>query len=103
MLFFVILNFFIINIFAEKFCVNCKFFIKSTFCNEMYGRCAIFPVESETHNIDYLISGNNKFKEYRFCSSARTDENLCGITGKYYEKHINFFPKLKNLCLLEKL
>ena len=87
---------------ADKFCINCKFFIKSTLCNNMFGRCAIFQTENNINNIDYLVYGRNN-KEYKLCSEVRYDENLCGNNGKYYEEKFNFFPKKPNFCLIEKI
>ena len=91
----IILFFYLIsNCLCEKFCVNCKYFIKNPFSKNNYGRCAIFTKENEYTKIDYLITGKRKI-EYKFCSSAREDEKMCGINGKYFIEKENCFKRFK--------
>ena len=77
---------------AENFCVNCVHFKKHWLSSTTFGRCAVFPKESE-NKIDYLISGKPE-KEFKFCSTARMDENMCGPKGKYFQKKCNTIEKL---------
>lgn len=82
----------------DKFCVNCKHFVKpSPLCDDSFGRCNLYPKKNDKNNeFSYLVSGKRKL-EYRFCSFVREDEEACGPLGKYYNKKIILFPKLKEL------
>jgi hypothetical protein len=43
----------------------------------------------ENHQLfDYLVSGKQKI-EYKFCLSARENEDLCGKEGKMYMERSN--------------
>lgn len=77
---------------AEKFCINCKHFKPAFLSDNEFGKCSVFPRE-KSNKIDYLISGKPKL-EYSYCSTARGDEDMCGPTGKYFEKKTNFFRKI---------
>ena len=79
-----------INILSEKHCVNCKHFVKNPFCHDTFGKCSAFRRKNENHYIDYLISGKEKI-EYKFCASAREDNNLCGPEGKLYMEKSNLY------------
>ena len=79
---------------AENFCVNCVHFKKHWLSSTIFGRCDVFPKESE-NKVDYLISGK-PVKEFNFCSTARMDENMCGLKGKYYQKKYNTIEKFCN-------
>ena len=74
---------------SEKFCVNCKYFVKNNFCKDTFGKCSAFP-KKDDNELYYLISGKRKI-EYKFCASAREDNKLCGPEGKLYMKKYNFF------------
>lgn len=65
-----------------KFCVNCKYFIETTYLNRDNGKCSLFPNESK----DYLVSGLKKPENYYYCSTARSWDNMCGINGTMYKK-----------------
>jgi len=92
---------FITSVLSDKFCINCKFFTKHPLSSNIYGKCKLFPTD-DYDKLDYLVSGKNKFN-YRYCSSIRNDENMCGLKGKYYEKKIELFSKIKNnICFLKK-
>jgi hypothetical protein len=83
MIFFVFL-FFLYKINAEKFCVNCVHFKKPFIGNKLFGKCAVFPRETDVDKkIDYLISVK-KNVEFMYCSTSRQYEHLCGEKGKYY-------------------
>jgi hypothetical protein len=77
-------------ILSEKHCVNCKHFVKNTFCHDTFGKCSAFRRNNENHYIDFLISGKEKI-EYKYCSSAREDNKLCGPEGKLYMEKSNFY------------
>lgn len=80
----------------DRFCVNCKHFINIPGCSDKFGKCRLFPSKVDNYNtIDYLVSGKRKL-EYRPCNFVREDEESCGITGRYYEKRMLRFPKLKD-------
>lgn len=70
--------------YKEKFCFNCKYFIPSLTQDVTNGKCKMFP--SGTQNSDFLISGvrsDNEFS-YRYCSTARSCDTLCGPSGHYH-------------------
>ena len=74
----------------EKYCVNCKYFVKNPFCKDTFGKCSAFRKNIENYQkLDYLVSGKQKI-EYKFCSTAREDEDLCGKEGKMYMERSNF-------------
>lgn len=85
----------IVNIFSEKFCINCKHFVKSTLCNDVFARCKLFPLE-DNNKIDYLVVGK-KLIDYKFCTTVRNRDDLCGLKGKYFDKKITF-PNFYNPC-----
>ena len=81
---------FFVTIYSEKICINCKYFVKASFCNnDIYGKCSAFQKNIENNNMNYLVSGKPK-KEYLFCISAREDDKLCGLDGKMYIEKSNF-------------
>lgn len=82
----------LVNINAEKFCINCKHFKPAFLSDNQFGKCSVFPREMD-NKIDYLVSGKPKL-EYIYCSTVRGDEDKCGPTGKYFEKKTNFFRKI---------
>jgi hypothetical protein len=85
-LFFIFLSpFFSIKVNKPKLCINCKHFISNNIDNK-YGKCSLFPRELID---DYLIDGNTENnKEYYYCSTARSFENMCGKEGKMYKKKV---------------
>lgn len=72
-----------------KYCVNCKYFVPSPFFKDTFGKCSAFRKTTDSNKIDYLISGKEKI-EYKYCSTARENENLCGEEGKMYFERSNF-------------
>jgi len=94
---FYILNFlfFITSSSSEKFCVNCKFFVKHPYNKSTFGKCSAFRKNLDNYQLlDYLVSGKQKI-EYKFCSTARENDNLCGKEGKMYIEKNNFFLSLQ--------
>ena len=75
---------------SEKYCVNCKHFVKNPFCKDTFSKCSAFRKNVEIHHIDYLISGKEKI-EYKYCSTARENKDLCGSEGKMYMEKSNFY------------
>lgn len=70
-----------------NFCVDCKHYMKNG--NPEFGKCALFYTVEKN---DYLVTGTNlpDVKEYRYCSTARSNTNMCGQNGKFYEKKPTF-------------
>lgn len=87
-----------------KFCNYCKFyrpFIEWP-AEKTMGKCSYFPLEyKESYN---LVSGEliESASDYEFCYNARSFENLCGNSGKYYlPKNNDSAPNnLKSNCEL---
>ena len=75
-----------------KFCVNCKYFIETTYLNRDNGKCSLFPNESK----DYLVSGVKKPENYYYCSTARSWDNMCGPDAKKYKKKYKTKKTKKN-------
>ena len=69
-----------------KLCIDCKFYKKDFFSSSDFGKCTLFPIEKE--NDYFLVNGNNNNNniEYKYCSTLRKYEDLCGKEGKFYEK-----------------
>jgi hypothetical protein len=68
-----------------KPCNTCKYYIPST-CGGKYeigdyfGKCRKFGYSDwRTKEINYV-----------YAALSRSDENRCGVSGKYYEKNENF-------------
>lgn len=73
------------DFYTPKYCVNCKHFIESKIGNE-YGRCKLFTIDIEDTD-NYLVTGiSKKDIRNRFCTTARTREDMCGIEGKKFEE-----------------
>jgi hypothetical protein len=65
------------NAFRPKLCIHCKYFIQNQ-VGPNFGTCMLFP-RTEFHITDKI-----HVEEYRYCSTARKDEELCGKDGKYF-------------------
>jgi hypothetical protein len=71
-MFFVFL-FFLYKINAEKFCVKCVHFKKPFIGNKLFGKCVVFPKETNIDKkIDYLIFNIRK-KMYNLCIVQHKD------------------------------
>ena len=86
-------------IYSEKHCVNCKYFVRNPFL-DTFGKCSAFRKNTDYNKIDYLVSGKEKI-EYKFCVTARENEDLCGEEGKMYMERNNcikdfIIPFIKN-------
>jgi hypothetical protein len=72
------------NALTTRFCVHCKHFIPNGVSPE-FGKCRAFPIRDTVD--DYFVTGKSTVKEeYRYCSTARNYENLCGNSGKRFVK-----------------
>ena len=66
-----------------KFCINCKYFINDSMSGHPeFGKCTLFS----NHNRRFLIDGKHNNYDYRYATTARGTEGLCGEEGKYYKK-----------------
>jgi hypothetical protein len=70
--------------YKEKFCFNCKYFIQSPDQNTEFGKCKMFPNSIENNN--FLVTGQSTKDDlsYRYCSTARSCDSLCGPYGHYH-------------------
>ena len=70
--------------YKEKFCFNCKYFIPSLNQDVNNGKCKMFPTVTEHTN--FLVSGvrSDNDLSYRYCSTARSCDTLCGPSGHYH-------------------
>ena len=69
----------------QKICIHCKHFKKDFFTSNTYGKCKLFP--RETNSNYYLVDGkSNPVKDYHYCSTARISDDMCGIEGYFFEK-----------------
>lgn len=64
-----------------KLCINCKHFTKDFLSNNEFGKCKNFL--DDHNNIGYLVTGIKNI-DYKYCSTARSFEDMCGKEGKYY-------------------
>ena len=68
------LLFVVANALTPKFCIHCKHFMNQPSGPE-YGKYRFFPI-----GVDYLVTGKS---EYRYCSTARSFEDMCGKKGQH--------------------
>jgi len=83
----VILSAFSLTESSQKFCIRCKHFKNTLGTDATFGKCALFPTEE--NQLSYLVSGSiSDFEavQYRYCSTVRTHEDMCGKEGKLYER-----------------
>lgn len=71
-----------------KFCVNCLHYIPHKM--PKFGKCNLFPIKE-----NYLITGEIKMNQidYKYCSSARKYDDMCGESGKKYKEFMNNIPE----------
>jgi len=89
MIFFVIFCSLSLPIFAlkgENICIKCKHFKNELFISNAFGKCKLFP--RETNSNDYLVDGIQKTPntDYFYCSTARMSEGMCGEKGRLFVK-----------------
>lgn len=74
-----------------KLCINCRFFITDNDTDE-YGKCRLFEKKRDiSQDCNFLVNGINKDEptEYFYCSTARSNEYMCGINGKLHSRKYN--------------
>ena len=69
----------------HKLCVNCQYFFIGKNTDVKFGTCFLFPKEEDNLK-NFLVTGTNVYDEYTFCSTARSNLNMCGKEGKNYRK-----------------
>lgn len=72
-----------------KFCINCKHFIPDDDPNLVeYGKCSLSKYVIDKNDEQFLVTGIQipLIVEYRYCSTMRSCENMCGKEGKNYVK-----------------
>ena len=70
------LLFVVVNALTPKLCIHCKHFM-----NQSSGpQCRFFSYKEE----DDLVTGTVQETQYRYCSTARSSERLCGKKGKHF-------------------
>ena len=67
---------------STKFCINCKHFIPPSGTDLLNGKCSLYP---RTKDLKFLVTGDEDFEAYKFCTTARSFDSMCGKLGKYYE------------------
>jgi hypothetical protein len=75
--------FLLVDSIKPKFCINCKHFVKPPdgMSNE-YAKCSIFIGETQK----FLVDGVHRQSDYKYCSTARQFEDLCGKNATKYKK-----------------
>ena len=72
-----------------KICIDCKHFIPDDDPNLLeFGKCSLSKYEINKNDEKYLVTGIQVplVVEYRFCTTMRSNEKLCGKEGKNYVK-----------------
>jgi len=68
-----------------KICKNCKHFTKEFFNSNTFGKCKLFPIETDSNS--YLVDGKTKpGTDYYYCSTARGSDDMCGQEGFFFQK-----------------
>ena len=92
-IFFTILSpLFSLKVDKPKFCINCKHFISDSHTDK-FGKCALFPKNINNY---YLVDGiTSEYIDHMYCSTARSENNMCDKEGKMYKKKIT--PRKKKM------
>jgi hypothetical protein len=84
----------------QNICAKCKYFIQSQNFDAEFGKCLLFSkvdpfdkIEERRKLIEFLVTGVQKEPlkkdpEYHFCSIARSNEDMCGESGKKYNERL---------------
>jgi hypothetical protein len=79
--------FLLVESFEPVICINCKHFTKEFFNSNTFGKCKLFPKETDSNY--YLVDGkSNPQTDNYYCSTARMSDDMCGVTGKLFEKKV---------------
>lgn len=81
-LFLLIFSFFCSAINKPKLCINCKHFMQIDGISKVYGKCLLFPLNSN----ERLVVGYNETTNYYYCTTARSHSDMCGEEGKLFLK-----------------
>ena len=74
-----------VDSFEPVICINCKHFTKDFFTSNTFGKCKLFP--RETNSNVYLVDGKSApGTDNYYCSTARMSDDMCGIKGRLFEK-----------------
>ena len=66
----------------QNLCFKCNNFKKTLFNQNKFGKCKLFPKESNV-----LDGSKTKIKmDYEYCSTARDNDDMCGKEGFFFEK-----------------
>jgi len=69
----------------QKISKNCKYFTKDFFTSNTFGKCKLFPRETDGNY--YLVDGKTKpGTDYYYCSTARESDDMCGKEGFFFQK-----------------
>ena len=70
---------------ATKFCINCKYFIRNKALPDRidFGQCLVYP-KTDAYYENYFVTGEKKYQNYHFCSTARMSSLMCGQQGKNF-------------------
>lgn len=71
-----------------KFCADCKYFIPCETNLVQFGKCALSKYDINKNDVSFLVSGIQipLVTDYRYCSTMRFSDRLCGKEGKNYKK-----------------
>ena len=86
---------------SSKLCVNCRYFMPCD-SSASFSKCSQFPLSKISTN--FLVTGNPDYisSNYYYCSSARSNENMCGTNGTKYKKKYTYKNKLTKIDLYNK-
>jgi len=82
-----ILSRFLTSQIRPKLCIDCKFYTKPFFANSEFGKCTLFPKE-KVNDYFWVNGKNDNNTEYKYCSTLRSCDSMCGKEGKLYEKRV---------------
>lgn len=71
-----------------KLCINCKYSLPNQDgVYDRFSKCALFNTTTTYKDDSYLVTGidlSHVTTEYKYCSTARWGDHLCGEEGTYY-------------------
>lgn len=71
-----------------KLCINCKHFKTNFGSDNDFGKCSLFTKNNDV-KLNF-VTGDNIYPkpELYYCSTARSDDHMCGEDGLFYEENI---------------